>query len=573
VSVYTEYQVRRRGEAMRRRLGCLFGVQAIALLSLVGPPASRAQQIQVTSTNPNSAPQGTTSLDVTINGNGFRKGAIAKWFVTGTTNPGGVTVNSTTFNTPTQLTANITVAADATISSFDVQVAAAGRTGKGSDLFAVTQKGTPVGCLTLGTPNGFSLVTELNQVQPNGAASITSLVIGNAIRVRPLDLDHNGTVDTLVAFVMSGGGFVTGSTEGTYVFFLDPATGTLQPNNPITHVPWQNPLLLLSGVRNTLAAAGDVNGDGVPDFVMGGYVGANYLFVGSVNSSTYMPSYTAYQIVLPPGAPSTCCLAVAMGDLDGDGSDEIAVGAVPGKKGANNATVYIFKYANGALTNVQQFQNPTALSGGFGNAIAIGNVDGSTGNELVVGDPGANTNGTVYVFPYPAQQSVSFSLTGPGPSFGQRLGIGDMNGDNVPDLVVITGGSTTPEALVYPGPVHLSEPYANQLLPATGLADSFANPNTDVAEMVAGGAIAIGAPNATTCKTQIGAVHLYATPLAAAQQPSYLFQPPSLVSTSGFAFGFGVGFVPGYPFLLIGDHLQSVGTTGDAGQVYVYKKD
>ena len=556
---------------MRRKLSWLFGLPVVALFPLVGSSVSTAQQIQVSSTNPNAAPQGTTSLNVTVNGKGFQKGAAAKWFVTGTTNPGGVTVNSTTFNSSTQLTANITIASDATISGFDVQVAAAGRTGKGSDLFAVTQKGTPVGCETLGTPSGFSLVTELNQVQSNGAASITSSGLGNAIQVRPLDLDHNGSVDTLVAFVLSGG-----STAGTYAFFLDPATGTLQPNNPITHVPWQNPLLLLSGFRNNLAAAGDVNGDGVPDFVMGGYFSPNYLFVGSVTSGTspnpYTPSYTAYQIVPPPGAPSNWGMAVAMGDLDGDGLDEIAIGATPGKKDTAKATVYIFKFASGALTNVQQFQV-------FANAIAIGNIDGSTGNELVVGDPGANTNGAVHVFPYPAQQSVSFSITGPGPNFGRKLGIVDVNGDNVPDLVVVTGdefngSDTTAKALVYPGPVHLSEPYANQLLPATGLAYSFGAPNTDVAEMmVAGGAIAVGAPNATTCNTQMGAVHLYTTPLGSSQQPSYLFQPPSLVSTSGTSFGYGVAVVPGYPFLLVGDHLQSVGTTADAGQVYVYRKN
>jgi hypothetical protein len=558
---------------MRRKLSWFLGLQVAALLSLVGPSVSTAQQIQVTSTDPNAAPQATTALDVIIHGNGFKKGAIAKWLVTGSSSDtGGVTVNSTTFNTSTQLTANITIAATATVSGYDVQVAAAGRTGKGSDLFAVTQKGSQVACQTVGTPSGFTLVTELNQVQPNGAASITSLVIGNAIRVRPLDLDHNGTVDTLVAFVVSGGGSVPGTTEGTYVFFLDPTTGMLQPNNPITHVPWQNPLLLLSGVRNNLAAAGDVNGDGVPDFVMGGYFSPNYLFVGSVTSATsanpYTPSYTAYQIVPPPGAPSNWGMAVAMGDLDGDGSDEIAIAAQPGKKDTVKATVYIFKYANRALTNTQQFQI-------FADAIAIGNVDGSTGNELVVGSAGANT---VSIFPYPAQPSVSYSVSGPGPNFGRKLGIADVTGDNVPDLIVVTGyefsgSDTTAQVLVYPGPVHLSEPYAYQLLPSTGLAYSFGAPNTDVAEMVAGGAIAIGAPNASTCNSQIGAVHLYTTPLASSQQPSYLFQPPSLVSTSGLSFGYGVALVPGYPFLFVGDHLQSVGTTADAGQVYVYKKN
>jgi hypothetical protein len=169
----------------------------MALFATVGALPAVAQ-IQVNSANPSAAPQGTINLNVIIAGNGFKKGAKAQWFVTGTTNPGGVTVNSTTFGGSTQLTANITVAADASIASFDIVVTNTdGRTGKGTDKFAVTAKGTPVGCTTTGTPSGFNLVTLLNPVQPNGAALITSLYLGNAIRVRPLDLNGDGVVDTL----------------------------------------------------------------------------------------------------------------------------------------------------------------------------------------------------------------------------------------------------------------------------------------------------------------------------------------------------------------------------------------
>jgi hypothetical protein len=97
-------------------------------------------QIQVNSTNPNAAPQGTTNLNVTINGSGFKKGAQAKWFVSGTTNPGGVTVNSTTFNSSSQLTANVTISTTAVTSGFDVVVTNSdGRTGVGRDAFTVTQ--------------------------------------------------------------------------------------------------------------------------------------------------------------------------------------------------------------------------------------------------------------------------------------------------------------------------------------------------------------------------------------------------------------------------------------------------
>ena len=530
-----------------------------------------AAQIQVTSTNPVAAPQGTTNLNVTISGSGFKKGAKAQWFVTGTTNPGGVTVNSTAFNGSTQLTANITVASDAVISGFDIIVTNTdGRTGKGTDRFAVTAKGTPIGCSTTGTPSGFSLVTVLNPVQPNGAALITTGKLGNAIRVRPLDLNGDSVVDTLVAFVTSGAS--SSSNPGTYIFLLDPATGVPQATNPITNAPWQNPVLLLTGVRTTLAAAGDVNGDGIPDFAMAGSTNTPYLFVGSVDSTTYNPSWTAYLISPPPGSTASLGASLAFGDLDGIGHDEIVVAGGPSsRKDTTVPAAFIFKYASGALSYVRKIQDP--VGAGFGNAIAIGNIDGNPGNELVVGAPSASSNGLVYVFPYPVQESNYFTLTGSGPNFGRNLGIADVNLDGIPDLLVITGLiGTGGEALIYAGNVSPGSTYTNQLLP--GQANGWGDPNIDMGDMSAAGAVAVGAPNASSCGSiqgGQGALNLFTSPFASSETPNYVFETPSLVGSSQFQFGYGVGIAPGYPFIVIGEHFRDVGTTIMAGQVYVYK--
>jgi uncharacterized delta-60 repeat protein len=104
--------------------------------------ATAQAQVSVTAADPPSGPQGTINLNVKVTGKGFKNGAKAKWLVTGTTDPGGVTVNSTTFVSSTELNSNITIADTAVISNFDIAVTNPdGRGGKGTELFAVTAKG------------------------------------------------------------------------------------------------------------------------------------------------------------------------------------------------------------------------------------------------------------------------------------------------------------------------------------------------------------------------------------------------------------------------------------------------
>ncbi|MGH9871453.1 MAG: hypothetical protein ACRD9S_03175 [Pyrinomonadaceae bacterium] len=108
---------------------------------------AQAQQIQVTAADPPSTAQGTLNLNVKVTGKGFKNGAQAKWFVTGTTNPGGVIVNATAFVNSGELTANITVDDTATIANFDIAVTNPdGRGGKGTELFKVTEKGGNASC-------------------------------------------------------------------------------------------------------------------------------------------------------------------------------------------------------------------------------------------------------------------------------------------------------------------------------------------------------------------------------------------------------------------------------------------
>ncbi|MDP9268492.1 MAG: hypothetical protein M3P27_09250 [Acidobacteriota bacterium] len=121
---------------------CVVGILGTLCLSLLLTTPAGAQTVQVTSTTPSSAAQGTVNLNVSVKGKGFKNGVAARFVLTGTDNPAGVTVNGTTFVSSTQVVANINVSDTAAIAQFDVVVKNSdGRIGKGTELFAVVQKG------------------------------------------------------------------------------------------------------------------------------------------------------------------------------------------------------------------------------------------------------------------------------------------------------------------------------------------------------------------------------------------------------------------------------------------------
>jgi uncharacterized delta-60 repeat protein len=214
-----------------------------------------AQDVVVSQAIPGNAPQGTVNLNVLIKGNGFKKGAIAKWFVTGTTNPGGVTVNSTTYSSSTDLIANINVASDAqTQNKFDIQVTlTSGRTGKGIELFSVTRKAT-TGC-TAPTP---ILAGPWSCLLPGAAGCLDStfgndgLVITNTSGSLPtrtdIDIAEDVAIQSDGKLVVVGGSRYEEAGKDAFALVRYNPDGTLDPTfggsgivkllHPTSPYPW-----------------------------------------------------------------------------------------------------------------------------------------------------------------------------------------------------------------------------------------------------------------------------------------------------------------------------------------------
>jgi hypothetical protein len=186
----------------------------------------------------------------------------------------------------------------------------------------------------------------------------------------------------------------------------------------------------------------NADGDGIPDLAVGspGQAGASGFGAGAVRIYAGVDGSLLSIIGGPDGSQLGAALANA-GDQNGDGLDDLYVGA-PNANGSWGG-VFVLSGSDGAT--LREITTDVAASSFGVTLVTLGDVDGDGRADLAVGAPGfraldGNPVGRV-VLVCSSDSSIASEMTGSGSVFYNRLGeslasAADANGDDLPDLLV-----------------------------------------------------------------------------------------------------------------------------------------
>ena len=358
-----------------------------------------------------------------VNGDGYCDIIVGAWGYTSNTGRAYIYLGGSTMDN----TADVTITGDATGSYFGWSVASAG------DVNGDGYCDVIIGAYAYSSYSGkagvyFGGATMNNTVDVSMFGSSSNYNFGYSVASAG-DVNGDGYCDVIV-----GANEYSTATGAAYVFY----GGASMNNTPDVTMTGE---ATSNNFGASVSSAGDVNGDGYSDVIIGAYsystnTGRAYIFYGTSSMNN-----TA-DVTMTGDAGTKFGVSVSTaGDVNGDGYSDVIVGASSYSSFTGRANIY---FGGMSMNNVSDLtMTGEGTNNYFGNSVSTAgdfNMDGY--GDVIIGAYSFNNNaGKAYVYFGGIAMNSNADLSINGEASGNYFGIsvasaGDVNGDGSRDLLV-----------------------------------------------------------------------------------------------------------------------------------------